>query len=739
MRYTYDEIQGSLITDFNQLNIPRAKSIALAAINNPAYVFNATFIRRADDAEIILLTLDIEISQISLNGIEEREDIAIICHTEDEYFPEVFALRENFCLGLPHTNLMIKEHPVSLCVTEHDFQETKIRFNAFEFIESIRRWLSLTSQNKLHQEDQSLEPFFFPKGYVILPNNIEGIDYKNFGIIPIFIGSNIYRIQERKYGEAAYFGIGFDADEQVSGFIRRKPQIIRDLEDFVFVRSVNISQVIANELNRGKNFLLNNRDFQKNKLALFFEIPVKRNSTKSPEIKAQLFFLTEKTILEIGVEVGVWSVSDTDGIISSKNEFEKHNIEGLRIEAYSTINDFSRSSAAIYNNEIPCKSKFTLIGIGALGSQVLSLFARTGYGEWNIIDKDILLPHNLARHALSRDAVGYNKVEKLAGELNSLLGEKFSSPISADFIKISKDQNIISKLKESKAIIDISTSIAVGRLLARDYDNQIKARRISAFLNPSGQDLVILAEDEKRNYKLDFLEMEYYRFLFREDKLHNHLILDEGLKIRYNRNSCREISSRINQINVSMLSAICAKSIKNILENKGAHIAIWCIDSIDCTVQKYSMLPTKWTKILANEWKIYLNIQLMEDIRILRIEKLPKETGGVLLGSIDLERRIIYVYDTICAPSDSIETDTSFERGKEGIIEKYNNYRRITGNQIQYLGEWHSHPDGYSTNPSPLDEELFIYLSERLSQQGYPTLMTIIGNGDEYSLTFRLV
>jgi hypothetical protein len=104
-----------------------------------------------------------------------------------------------------------------------------------------------------------------------------------------------------------------------------------------------------------------------------------------------------------------------------------------------------------------------------------------------------------------------------------------------------------------------------------------------------------------------------------------------------------------------------------------------------------------------------------------------------------LERRIIYVYDTICAPNDSIETRFSFERGKEGIIAKYNNYRRITGNQIQYLGEWHSHPDGYSTNPSPLDEELFIYLSERLSQQGYPTLMTIIGNGDEYSLTFRLV
>jgi hypothetical protein len=336
----------------------------------------------------------------------------------------------------------------------------------------------------------------------------------------------------------------------------------------------------------------------------------------------------------------------------------------------------------------------------------------------------------LARHFLSRDSVGFPKVDKLSERLNFLVGDEFCKPINANFIKIHKDKKIISVMKESKAIIDISTSIAVGRLLARDYSNEISTRRISSFLNPSGQDLVILAEDVKRNHRLDFLEMEYYRFLYKNIKLHDHLAFDDGLKVRYNRNSCREISSRIDESDISLLASICAKAIRNIIEHRDAVIFIWSINPNDFTVQKYSTIPTKWERVYSNEWKVYLNLQLLEEMQSLRIQKLPKETGGVLLGSIDTERKIIYVYDTIPAPEDSKETATSFERGINGVLNEYKKYQKITDSQILYLGEWHSHPKGCSTNSSSLDIKLFAYLSENLSRQGYPTLMGIIGDKD---------
>ncbi|WP_085535666.1 ThiF family adenylyltransferase [Massilibacteroides vaginae] len=732
MKYSYKEIQGSIV-DVNELDVARAKSIALAALNNPAYILNPVFVKRIDGAEVILVTLDIEVYQNPLNGVEEQEDIAIICHPEDDSFPEVYALRNNFQLGLPHTNLRIEDYPVCLCVTEQLFQEVKHRFNPFEFIESIRQWLTLTSQDKLHAIDQPLEPFFVSKGGIIVPSNKDNIDVNNFYITPVAPNSNLFRIQKEKNADSAYFCFGFHADEQVSGFIRREPQVIKDLADFIFIKGIDLSTALSNCFNNLAQFFLEEKELLQKKVAICCGIPVKRYSKDiEPERTEELFFVTKKTVREIAMESNVWEETlDKKSIVPLLGKhFTKEIIEKIGIETYTTMIDFNRLTAAIYNNEIPNKDKFTLIGVGALGSQVLSLYARTGYGEWNIIDHDLLLPHNLARHALGRDSIGFSKVEKLAEQLNFLVGEEFCTPIKSDFIKVHSDENVISFLKESKAIIDISTSIAVGRLLARDYADKISTRRISAFLNPTGKDLVILAEDEKRRHRLDFLEMEYYRFLYKNENLHDHLIFNDDFKIRLNRNSCREISSRINQTDISMLSSICAKSIRKIVEHRDASIAVWRINDSDCTIQQYTTAPTKWEKVYSNEWKIYLNNQLLDEMRSLRTQKLPKETGGVLLGSIDMERKIIYIYDTIAAPEDSDETTSSFERGIEGVLEEYNKYRTITDNQIQYLGEWHSHPKGCSTNPSELDKKLFAYLADKLLRQGYPTIMGILGDNN---------
>lgn len=737
MKYSYKEIQGSIV-EVNELDIARAKSIAIAALNNPAYILNPVFVKQADGSEVILVTLDIEVYQNPLNGIEEQEDIAIVCHPEDDSFPEVYALRSNFQLGLPHTNLRIEDYPVCLCVTEQLFQEVRHRFNSFEFIESIRQWFTLTSQDKLHAEDQPLEPFFFSKGFIVVPE-LDKIDFDSFHIEEYASDSRLYKIQTNENNNGSYFCLPIKVDEQVSGYIRRQPQSLKDLADVILVNNIDISTFLSEKFNTANHVLLSNQTRLNKAIAICCFIPIKRRAT---DVKSErtdiLFFVTKKVIKEIGLESGVWGESlDKSTVVHLIGKsFTKESFEQVPIELYSPMDDFTKKTAAIYNNIKPNNDKFTLIGAGALGSQVLSLFARMGYGYWTIIDYDTLYPHNLARHSLGRDAVGHNKVEKLSKELNFLVGDEFCQPINANFITIHKDKNVISHLKESKAIIDISTSIAVGRLLARDYTNEIATRRISAFLNPSGQDLILLAEDTKRNHRLDFLEMEYYRFLHRNEQLHAHLTYDNGSKVRYNRNSCREITSRINQTDISMHASICAKAIKHIVEHREAAISVWSINPNDYTVQKYETHPTKWIKLNANEWSIYLNCLLIEEMQSLRQNKLPKETGGVLLGSIDTERKIIYIYDTIPAPEDSKETTSTFERGIEGVLDEYIKYQKITDNQIQYLGEWHSHPKGCSTNPSSLDLNLFAYLSESLSRQGNPTVMGIMGDNN-YSFILR--
>ena len=654
MEYSYKETQGNIV-DVAELNLARAKSIALAALNNPAYILNPVFVKRTDGSEVILLTLDIEIYQNPLNGIEEQEDIAIVCHPKDEFFPEVYALRSNFQLGLSHTNVHIEDYPVCLCVTEQLFQEVKHRFNPFEFIESIRQWLTLTSQNKLHAEDQPLEPFFFSEGFIVVPE-LDKINFDNFHIEKYSSDSCLYKIQTNGNSNEPYFCLPIKADEQTNGYIRKQPQSLKDLADIIFVNKIDISTFLSEKFNAISHTLLSNQPRLNKKIAICCFMPIKRHATDAKSEHTDiLFFVTKKSIKEIGLECGVWGESpDKSAVVQLIGKsFTKDFFEQVPIELYSPMDDFTKKTAATYNDIKANNDRFTLIGCGALGSQVLSLFARMGYGYWTIIDYDTLYPHNLARHSLGRDAIGHNKAEKLSEELNFLVGDEFCNPISANFITVHKDKGIISHLKESKAIIDISTSIAVGRLLARDYTNEVTTRRISAFLNPSGQDLVLLAEDTKRSHRLDFLEMEYYRFLYQNEKLHNHLAYDNGLKVRYNRNSCREITNRINQTDIAIHASICTKAIKHIVEHREATISIWSINPEDYTVQKYTIEPTKWKKIYDNEWKIYLNCQLLDEMQALRQAKLPKETGGVLLGSIDTERKIIYVYDTISAPEDS--------------------------------------------------------------------------------------
>lgn len=55
-----------------------------------------------------------------------------------------------------------------------------------------------------------------------------------------------------------------------------------------------------------------------------------------------------------------------------------------------------------------------LFGVGAIGSEVAVLLARSGLGAINLVDRDRLRPSNLTRHAASAQYVGLAKVKALA-------------------------------------------------------------------------------------------------------------------------------------------------------------------------------------------------------------------------------------------------------------------------------------------------------------------------------------
>jgi Prokaryotic homologs of the JAB domain len=50
--------------------------------------------------------------------------------------------------------------------------------------------------------------------------------------------------------------------------------------------------------------------------------------------------------------------------------------------------------------------------------------------------------------------------------------------------------------------------------------------------------------------------------------------------------------------------------------------------------------------------------------------------------------------------------------------------------QIGYVGEWHSHPDGYTTEPSEDDRTVFRWLDDHMVRDGRPPVMLIAGEKD---------
>ena len=196
-------------------------------------------------------------------------------------------------------------------------------------------------------------------------------------------------------------------------------------------------------------------------------------------------------------------------------------------------------------------------------------------GGGRLIDNDVLLPHNCARHFLGDWAVGTNKAQTMAqvGKL-TLNDPAMGEFIPADVLQPAEYAEAVNKaLQNAELVLDLSASVAVSRHLAR---SEIKPRAFSAYLTPRGDGLIIAAEDNVRIIRLDWLEMLHYRAVLNEPTLADSL-QPKDARIRYG-NSCRDISTELAQDDTALWAAIASKAIKQMRQGVGAALRIYRAD-----------------------------------------------------------------------------------------------------------------------------------------------------------------
>jgi hypothetical protein len=696
--------------------------------------------RQSGTVSSVIIEVDVEVGQRPKCNIRRRERIAVLFDATDNASPEVLALRPDFPRDISHLNLRAPGSPASLCLSDEPYEEAKLHWSPAGLVTGIRDWLSLTARGELHRDDQPLEPFVVGfEGHLIVPQQIfmqQGIPTLLYGYqCPGEIRSGfrpVYQLFERPIGPTAgpprFAAALFISPARQHGVIHSAPRTLAELHQLLTRPDFDLLHLFKDRLSAWKDHV----QCQSAHPILLIGIPVTREAGNPAEVSELWAFLLNLTVREIGQRLDLWQVQDGKLATILRPDTSKRG-DDIGVGLLNPHLTLSRTRASLLNG-VPESSdcRVVAVGAGALGSQVLINLARGGLICSAIIDEDYLLPHNLAHHALTGSDLGVAKAVAVARDSRLLVDEDPAPvPMAVNVLRPEGEaDNLNAKFSEASVILDMSASVSVARHLALNIESP--ARRLSVFLSPSGSDLVVLAEDGGRAIPLDHLEMQYYWALITQEKLANHLARPD--RIRYGR-SCRDLSNRISNVAVSIHAAIGTDVVRKILKQSEAAALIWRLDESDCTVSRIPVDVQPMREVEVAGFSVFLSELLVATLRIQRADKLPNETGGVLIGDCDMQRRRIYLVGSIAAPPDSVEWPTHYIRGSRGLRKQVVTISERTDGMLRYLGEWHSHPDATRCEPSSDDQKAYGWLAEHMIVEGYPPVMLIAGERGDICCT----
>lgn len=705
--------------------------------------------RRGDVFEVVVFETDVELAQHLVHDIRSVEPVAVVftLPADAAHAPEVLALRTDFPGTVLHVNLRDWEFPKSLCLYDVHFRDLRAQWTPARFVARIREWFRLTARGELHAADQPLELFLGDaKGWIVLPHAIQTDRTMMAGVVadagtgagaasslsiafhrlpdhhgmPVLVGS-LPRATPDPASVNTVAAI-VRTQPRVHAAIRRTPATLHDLHNMLAEGGGDLLGALRASLRNWPR----SRPVLDAPFVLVVFVPKVRESGGTVEEIETLAILTDKTVREVGTAIGVWDVENGEVGILISPDLSRTGTTVPLVLAHPVFTLSRTGAAQLSGRDAASGMCIVAVGGGSLGSQVFLNAVRAAFGTWVIIDDDLYLPHNPVRHPLPTAAIGYPKALTLAAMANELAPDRpVAIGIVADVLEPGDEaEAVAAALASADVIVDTSASVTVARALARDVP--ASARRVSLFLNPTGTDLTMLAEDGARAMPLDALEMQYYRALVHHPGMQG--ALQPGVaKVRYGR-SCRDVSVRLPQALVGLHAGIATQGLEQALASPDARLRNWHVDRETFAVTAIDIPPAPVRTCNLGDWTLVTDDHLLGRLSEIRAGKLPNETGGVLLGTFDLTRRIVYVVDTIPSPPDSKEWPTLYIRGCSGLEDDVRRVEEATAGQLHYIGEWHSHPAGCACLPSDDDLKVFIWLTEVMDEDGLPALMMIVGD-----------
>jgi hypothetical protein len=334
--------------------------------------------------------------------------------------------------------------------------------------------------------------------------------------------------------------------------------------------------------------------------------------------------------------------------------------------------------------------------------------ARSGVAIPVVSDRSVLLPHNMARHALARPPLTTVKSEELAQELAHL--GQFPKVHKGDLVVdlASVEERKILLPKQAGFAVNTTASLAVREALSVLSPKEVRPRLAEAALFGRGNGGFLLIEGAAHNPTLCDLIAELYAIV-RSDRVRT-LLFDPGYGLTEVQigQGCSTLTMPMTDMRLSAMTAVLTEEFVGVAKGGNGDGQI----VVGATADQY--LTTTWTHHAVNPfacvdiegadgWTMRISQRVLNEIRTEVARYSAVETGGVLIGLCSARLRAVTVVDLVPAPPDSIRTATRFVLGTEGLRDAIKSRHAASGNTLFDVGTWHSHLA--DQGPSSLDRE----------------------------------
>lgn len=666
-------------------------------------------------------------------GIRRQERLAIGINPQYRVPILVHALRKDFP-PLSHQHPRAPGHPRTLCLFDHDWSAVQISWTPERYIARMFWWLRESAQLKLHRDDQPLEQLFYMSPFqLILPSNFA--DYSAAGGKSLAIGrvggsqSTILRAvpstQESQSKSLRVVSIAVPPVDSTT--VVELPETLGDLQEQLEKWGSDLSgplyESVFEAIPEGVSPSRGNGE------GILILLWVPRTRQGKPERIDVLGFMMTSSLYELAEAFDMLGFSEANGLrrrialVGGQRGTAWRSLAPMPVEVRSALTaSLARDLSAVAAESAQFDG--VLAGVGALGSALADLWIRQGWGHWTFVDPDQLMPHNLSRHVASDCDIGRDKSDVMR-EIATWIYPNEPPPAAIAKSILSQDEDVLAALSQAQLVVDVTTTFQAPRGLAR---RGTAPRTASLFMTPSGLSSVMILEDEARLQRLDGLEGQYYRAILESDWGREHLA--NHLGDRWVGGGCRDISVRISNECIHIHAGILSRQLRQSVAKAGARLCVWTYDEQTGAIISHEVSLSNVHTTNSNGWTIKYDSVLVEKLRQARLAALPNEVGGSLVGVTDLKARAIVIVDVLPTPPDSQCSPSHFIRGEDGQQEALEEVHRRTARVVDYLGEWHSHPDGVPVHPSLDDKNLLNTIHRKMGVEGLPALMVIIARSE---------